>query len=77
MRYAEKLDVPFAYSTNGKGIVEHDFDTGREREIDGYPSPEEAWRRFRAWRGIADDDVALKLLLPFNQIGRASCRERV
>ena len=30
MGYASSLDVPFAYSTNGKGFVEHDFTTGKE-----------------------------------------------
>ena len=31
-RYADLLDVPLAYSTNGKGIVEDDRDTGRETD---------------------------------------------
>ena len=34
MQYAEMLDVKFAYSSNGKGIVEHDFITGMERDLD-------------------------------------------
>jgi hypothetical protein len=33
MRYAEVLHRPFAYATNGSSIVEHDFDTGRERRL--------------------------------------------
>ena len=32
--YARMLDVPFAYSSNGDGFVEHDFLTGQERELD-------------------------------------------
>jgi type I restriction enzyme R subunit len=28
MQYAEMLGVKFAYSSNGKGIIEHDFITG-------------------------------------------------
>ena len=36
--YAQLLDLPFAYSTNGKGIVEDDRDTGRERNLDGFPT---------------------------------------
>src|SRR2546428_2545824 len=31
MRYAEMLGLPLAYSSNGLGIVEHDYDTGRQR----------------------------------------------
>ncbi|MBP5674721.1 DEAD/DEAH box helicase family protein [Candidatus Saccharibacteria bacterium] len=43
MNYAVKLDVPFAYSSNGDGFVEHDFLTGRERNLrlDEFPKKEE------------------------------------
>jgi type I site-specific restriction endonuclease len=43
--YAEILDLKFAYSTNGPGIVEHDYTTGLDSELDRYPSPDELWRR--------------------------------
>lgn len=33
MTYARMLDVPFAYSSNGDGFVEHDFITGKERQL--------------------------------------------
>lgn len=66
--YAQRLDVPFAYSTNGKGIVEDDRDTGRETDgMTAFPSPDALWARYRAWKGIADDSVADGLLLPFNR----------
>ena len=67
MRYAQMLDLPFAYATNGKGIVEHDYDTGVERDLEVFPSPDELWRRYRTWKGITDDTVADTLLLPFNR----------
>ncbi|MGH6961836.1 MAG: type I restriction endonuclease subunit R, partial [Dongiaceae bacterium] len=51
-RYAEMLRVPLAYSTNGKGIVEHDYDTGIETRVDAFPTPQEAWKRYRAWKGL-------------------------
>lgn len=42
--YARLLDVPFAYSTNGKGIVEDDRDSGLEKEnLDAFPSPDQLW----------------------------------
>ncbi len=66
-RYAELLDLPLAYSTNGKGIVEHDYDTGLERHLTEFPSPAEMVARYRAWKGIVDDRVAADLLLPFNR----------
>ncbi|OGR02766.1 MAG: DEAD/DEAH box helicase [Deltaproteobacteria bacterium RIFOXYA12_FULL_61_11] len=43
--YAEILGLKFAYSTNGLGIVEYDYTTGIEREIDTFPMPDELWRR--------------------------------
>ncbi len=41
--YAGKLAVRHAYSTNGKGIYGIDMHTGKEGEIDRYPTPEELW----------------------------------
>lgn len=54
MGYASSLDVPFAYSTNGKGFVEHDFTTGKERtfSMDEFPTPEELWRRSCMAKGL-------------------------
>lgn len=66
-KYAQMLDVPFAYSSNGKGIVEDDRDMGRELMIQAFPSPDELWQRYRGWKGIVDDPVADGLLLPFNR----------
>jgi type I restriction enzyme, R subunit len=67
MRYAELLDLPLAYATNGKGIVEHDFDTGTQTDLAAFPAPSEAWARFRAWKGIRDDGAADLLLRPFTR----------
>jgi type I restriction enzyme R subunit len=43
--YAEILGLKFAYSTNGREIVEIDYTTGIEREVSSYPSPDELWAR--------------------------------
>lgn len=67
MRYAEMLGLGFAYSTNGRGIVEHDYDTGHQHEVSELPSPEDLWVRYLAWRGILDSTVADDLVLPFNR----------
>ena len=50
MAYAEMLDVPFAYSSNGDGFFEHDFLTGKERELsmDEFPTEEELISRYKA-----------------------------
>ena len=44
------LDVPFAYCSNGDGFFEHDFLTGKERELsmDGFPTEEELINRYKA-----------------------------
>jgi type I restriction enzyme R subunit len=57
--YAQLLDLTFAYSTNGRGIVEHDYTTGVESVIDTYPSPDQLWRRYCTFRGL---DPASSLL---------------
>ena len=50
MTYAKMLDVPFAYSSNGDGFFEHDFLTGKERELsmDEFPTEEELISRYKA-----------------------------
>jgi type I restriction enzyme R subunit len=62
--YAEMLNVKFAYSTNGHGIIEHDYITGSERELNEFPSPDEMWGRLKENEGI-NEDVAEKLLQPY------------
>ena len=49
MTYAQMLDVPFAYSSNGDGFVEHDFLTGQEREfgLDEFPTEQELSDRYK------------------------------
>lgn len=59
--YAQILQIPFAYSTNGKGFLEHDFFTGIEREFsnDEFPSEDQLWQRFRSAKGYDDDQTRL------------------
>jgi type I restriction enzyme R subunit len=52
--YATKMAVRFAYATNGQGIYVIDMLTGKERELPGYPTPDELWAmtfaNANAWR---------------------------
>jgi type I restriction enzyme, R subunit len=41
--YAGKLQIRFAYSTNGQGVYGIDMQTGREGELPRYPTPDELW----------------------------------
>lgn len=63
--YAEMLNVPFAYSSNGDGFQEYDFLTGVERtlSLNEFPSPEELFARFKAdahdGAGISEEEEKL------------------
>ncbi len=54
MVYAQILDLPFAYSSNGDGFAEHDFLTGKERQfkLDEFPTEVELVTRFKEESGI-------------------------
>ena len=58
--YAETLNIPFAFSSNGDGFVFHDR-TGAsspreaDRALDAFPPPAELWQRYRAWKGLTSD----------------------
>ena len=47
LRYAQQLDVPIAYSTNGHGIVEHDLVAGTERNVPSFATPAELWSAYQ------------------------------
>ena len=54
MTYAQMLDLPFAFSSNGDGFAEHDFLTGKERQfnMDEFPTEEELIARFKQESGL-------------------------
>ncbi len=60
LEYAEILDVPFAYSSNGDAFIEHDR-TGKgdiiEKEIslDKFPTPEILWDRYKTHKGYTEE----------------------
>jgi type I restriction enzyme R subunit len=41
IEYATKLQIPYAYSTNGQKIRQINMATGEEKDVEKYPSPEE------------------------------------
>ena len=47
--YAQMMDLPFVYSSNGDAFYEHDMLTGKEREIalDDFPAPDELIERYK------------------------------
>ena len=61
--YASILNVPFAYSSNGAGFLEHDMLKGTERELSlaDFPSPENLWERYRQENEITPDQESMLL----------------
>lgn len=64
LEYAEILDVPFAYSSNGDAFIEHDRTpranpVEREIPLDQFPSPDELWQRYRASKGYTAKQEAV------------------
>ena len=56
IEYAELLDVPFAFSSNGDGFIFRDRTLASgvlEQTItmDAFPSPDELWQRYCVWKG--------------------------
>jgi type I restriction enzyme R subunit len=60
LEYGAMLDVPFVFSSNGEGFLEHDR-TGKrvpmERHLglDDFPSPDDLWGRYRDAKGITEE----------------------
>lgn len=54
LEYGEILDIPFVYSSNGDGFIEHDRFTGKERELslDEFPTRDELWSRYLVAKGL-------------------------
>jgi type I restriction enzyme R subunit len=60
--YAQTLDIPFVFSSNGNGFFFHDKTQSSgtiEKEISllDFPSPEELWNRFKQFKGIASEQI--------------------
>lgn len=63
LSYAEHLDVPFVYSSNGYGFLEHDRLHGKERELSmmEFPSPAELYQRYHHYHHLSPEGQNLTL----------------
>src|SRR5207253_821510 len=57
---AKTLDIPFVFSSNGDAFLFHDKtvksgDIETKLELDEFPSPEQLWQKYKAFKGITDD----------------------
>jgi type I restriction enzyme R subunit len=71
--YAETLDVPFVFSSNGDGFLFHDR-TGINAQLettlalDAFPSPAALWSQYSAWKGLAPQEQKV-ILQPYYDDG--------
>lgn len=58
LNYAEILDIPFVFTSNGDGFSFYDKTDGHnvqiELTLDQFPSPEELWARYKKFKGITE-----------------------
>lgn len=57
LNYAQILDIPSVFSSNGDGFVFHDRTTTNEAietelTLDEFPSPEQLWLKYKQYKGI-------------------------
>lgn len=61
LNYAEILNLPFVFSTNGDRFLFHDKSNPnhieKEIELSDFPSPEELWSKYLDFRGIEDESA--------------------
>ena len=62
--YATPLDVPFVFSSNGDAFLFHDKTVKSgpietEIPLDAFPSPEQLWQKYKAFKGITDEVEAV------------------
>lgn len=62
LAYAEILDVPFAYTTNGIDLIEEDLiihKNNSELKMQDFPYPDELWDRYVEEKGLTEDEIKL------------------
>ncbi|HRG73605.1 MAG TPA: DEAD/DEAH box helicase family protein [Leptospiraceae bacterium] len=62
LAYAQILDIPFVFSSNGDGFLFHDKTVGEgniETELnnDNFPSPALLWEKYKVYKGIITPDA--------------------
>ncbi len=60
--YANTLDIPCVFSSNGDGFYFHDKTATdgqieKELSLDEFPSPEMLWEKYKQYKGIESNDV--------------------
>ncbi len=74
LNYAETLDVPFVFSSNGDAFLFHDCTglsdkTEQEVDLDAFPSPEALWQRYCQWKGLETANALRTVEMPYYDDG--------
>jgi len=64
--YAERLDILFAYSTNGHEIEEFDFTNNTQKTIETFPTQDELYQRYLKEKALSETKV-LPLAIAYNK----------
>lgn len=74
LAYAESLDIPFVFSSNGDGFLFHDRSGSlnpieRTLTLDEFPSPVTLWGHYQKWRGLGSADADLVTSSNYVEVG--------
>lgn len=64
--YAETLNIPFVFTSNGDGFIYHDRTGASDTteiflQLNQFPAPAELWKRYCVWKGLSDEAEELVL----------------
>ena len=63
--YADTLNIPFVFSSNGDGFLFHDRAGATAKEatlaLESFPPPSDLWARYRAWKGLTAESEEIVL----------------
>lgn len=74
LNYAETLEIPFVFSSNGDAFLMHDrtgnaISIEKEVGLHQFPSPAELWLRYCEWKGIKTEQAKTTVEMPYYDDG--------
>ena len=74
LNYAETLEIPFVFSSNGDAFLMHDRTgnarvTEQEIALNQFPTPAELWQRYCLWKGIKTEQAKTTVEMPYHDDG--------
>ena len=74
LNYAETLEIPFVFSSNGNAFLFHDrtgnaTPTEKNLALEQFPSPEALWQQYCIWKNIATENAKATVAMPYYDDG--------